>query len=534
MHVLHKLQSLMLLRKKMKKEVKNPTRVFVVPSAVKIPEEKDESRKSSTNSKKEKILKDTQQEEKVSLTDTLEDNPKIQAFRREYKRDERGMVVRNKARLVAQGYTQEEVFQMDVKSAFLHGTIDEEVYVSQPPGFVDHDHPTKVYKVVKALYGLHQAPRAWYLLVQVYVDDIIFGSTNKFWCDEFEALMKSRFQMSSIGELTFFLSLQVKQNKGGIFISQASMCGRYSINLDLCECEAAATTPKEIKFSGNSKTFSSQMTRQRDLQSISRAIPKLWDFGILGNPFELGSISYRQTWLLHNEAEYVAAANCCRQMPQAIRLLPNDEIFEGMGQMSQPHFQLPSTSSPPVQSHLQFPASIPTLTPILPGNGSQTNQADNGECNCEVSQEGEEAGRDFEKKECGLVTPSTTKVNASGEEQVEDITDVDAGAKEVNTAEGVNTGSIKLSTVSEQVSTGSTKISIPSPDKGQREGKAHMISEETPKKSKEQILQEEASLAEAIRLDSLQKEEEAKQIHLDSLLAQRIAEKEELNEQQKK
>ncbi|GJR95454.1 hypothetical protein Tco_0267628 [Tanacetum coccineum] len=180
----------------------------------------------------------------------------------------------------------------------------------------------------------------------------------------------------------------------------------------------------------------------------------------------------------------------------------------------------------------------------------------------------------------GLVTPSTTKVNASGEEQVEDISpntleaaktlsrvaslkpksidkgrrykrrketkgkkvvsslvfqeEVDAGAKEVNTAEGVNTGSIKLSTVSEQVSTGSTKMSIPSPDKGQREGKAPMISEETPKKSKEQILQEEASLAEAIRLDTLQKEEVAKQVHLDSLLAQRIAEEEELNEQQKK
>ncbi|GKF42317.1 putative ribonuclease H-like domain-containing protein [Tanacetum coccineum] len=181
-----------------------------------------------------------------------------------------------KARLVEQGYSQEEgidynetfapvarmeairiflafaiyinfiVYQMDVKSAFLYGTIDEAVYVLQPPA----DHPTKVYKVVKALYGLHQAPRAWYatistflekhgykrgiidktlfirrnkkdiMLVQVYVDDIIFGSTNKSWCDEFEALMQSRFQMSSMGKLTFFLGLQVKQNKGGIFISQ--------------------------------------------------------------------------------------------------------------------------------------------------------------------------------------------------------------------------------------------------------------------------------------------------------------------------
>ncbi|GJR03722.1 hypothetical protein Tco_0526706 [Tanacetum coccineum] len=159
----------------------------------------------------------------------------------------------------------------------------------------------------------------------------------------------------------------------------------------------------------------------------------------------------------------------------------------------------------------------------------------------------------------GLVTPSKTTVNASGEEQVEDISpttleaaktlsrvasqkpkSIDKGrrykrrkeskGKKVATSldfqEEVNTGSIKVSTVSEQVSTGSTKRSIPSPDKGQREGKAPMIIEEAPKKSKEQILQEEASLAEAIRLDTLQKEEEAKQVHLDSLLAQRLAEEE--------
>ncbi|GJR91161.1 putative ribonuclease H-like domain-containing protein [Tanacetum coccineum] len=184
------------------------------------------------------------------------------------RKDERGIVIRNKARLVAQGHTQEEgidydevfapvarieairlflayasymgfmVYQMDVKSAFLYGQIEEEVYVCQPPGFEDPDHPDKVYKVVKALYGLHQAPRAWYdtlanyllcngfqrgkidqtlfikrhkghiLLVQIYVDDIIFGSTKKELCDEFEKLMKDKFQMSSMGELTFFLGLQ--------------------------------------------------------------------------------------------------------------------------------------------------------------------------------------------------------------------------------------------------------------------------------------------------------------------------------------
>ncbi|GJU98406.1 putative ribonuclease H-like domain-containing protein [Tanacetum coccineum] len=196
------------------------------------------------------------------------------------KKDERGIVVRNKARMVAQGYTQEEginydevfapvarieairlflaytsfmgfiVYQMDVKIAFLYGTIEEEEYVCQPPGFEDPQFPDKVYKVEKALYGLHQAPRAWYetlstyliengfrrgtidktlfikkdkgdiLLVQVYVDDIIFGSTKKSLCDEFEQMMHKKFQMSSMGELTFFLGLQVQQKKDGIFISQ--------------------------------------------------------------------------------------------------------------------------------------------------------------------------------------------------------------------------------------------------------------------------------------------------------------------------
>nr|GEW11167.1 putative ribonuclease H-like domain-containing protein [Tanacetum cinerariifolium] len=169
------------------------------------------------------------------------------------KKDKRGIVVRNKARLVAQGHTQEEginyeevfapvarieairlflayasfmgfmVYQMDVKSAFLYETIEEEVYVCQRPGFEDPDHPDNVYKVVKVLYGLHQAPRAWYetvanyllengfqrgkidqtllikrqkgdiLLVQIYVDDIIFGATNKDLCKSFEKLMKDKF-----------------------------------------------------------------------------------------------------------------------------------------------------------------------------------------------------------------------------------------------------------------------------------------------------------------------------------------------------
>ncbi|GJT60859.1 putative ribonuclease H-like domain-containing protein, partial [Tanacetum coccineum] len=166
------------------------------------------------------------------------------------KNDEKEIVIRNKARSVAQGYTQEEgtnyeevfapvarmeairlflayasfkdfvVYQMDVKSAFLYRKIEEEVYVCQPPGFEDPDFPDRVYKVEKALYGLHQAPRAWYETLSTYLLDNEFqrGKIDK-------TLFLKRYKgdillMSSIGELTFFLGLQMQQNKDGIFICQ--------------------------------------------------------------------------------------------------------------------------------------------------------------------------------------------------------------------------------------------------------------------------------------------------------------------------
>ncbi|GKB81579.1 putative ribonuclease H-like domain-containing protein, partial [Tanacetum coccineum] len=158
------------------------------------------------------------------------------------KKDERG---RNKARLVAQGYTPEEginydkvfapvarieairlflacasykdfmVYQMDVKSAFLYRKIEEEVYVCQPPGFEDLDFPDRVYKVEKALYGLHQAPRAWYETLSSYLWTMSFkeGKLTRPYSSK-------DTKMSSMGELTFFLGLQVQQKKDGIFISQ--------------------------------------------------------------------------------------------------------------------------------------------------------------------------------------------------------------------------------------------------------------------------------------------------------------------------
>jgi hypothetical protein len=191
------------------------------------------------------------------------------------KQNEHGVVTRNKARLVAKGYSQVEgldfdetyapiarlesnrillayatyhgfkLYQMDVKSAFLNGPIKEEVYVEQPPDFEDGEYPTHVYKLSKALYRLKQAPRAWYeclrdflipngfkvgkvdptlftktiakdlFICQIYVDDIIFGSTNKSSYEEISRIMIQKFEMSMMGELKYFLGFQIRQLQEG-------------------------------------------------------------------------------------------------------------------------------------------------------------------------------------------------------------------------------------------------------------------------------------------------------------------------------
>ncbi|CAL9026178.1 unnamed protein product [Prunus brigantina] len=217
------------------------------------------------------------------------------------KTDEQGNVVRNKARLVAQGYTQMEgidfdetfapvarlesvrlllaiachlkfkLYQMDVKTAFLNGVLNEEVYVEQPKGFEDPHHPNDVFRLKKALYGLKQAPRAWYerlsshllgngyvrgsvdktlfvkrfkkdvLIAQVYVDDIVVGSTSDLHVQDFIHVMTSEFEMSLVGELNYFLGLQIKQSHDGIFLSQSKYAKKFVTKFGLEGAKSART-----------------------------------------------------------------------------------------------------------------------------------------------------------------------------------------------------------------------------------------------------------------------------------------------------
>jgi len=240
------------------------------------------------------------------------------------KQDEHGIVVRNKARLVAQGYSQIEgidfgetyapvarlesirillayasshnfkLQQMDVKSAFLNGPLHELVYVKQPPGFEDPDFPNHVYKLNKALYGLKQAPRAWYehlrellfdhgfevgkidptlftkkvngklFVCQIYVDDIIFGSANKTFNDDFSKLMTSEFKMSYMGEMRFFLGFEIKQMRGGTFFCQAKyiqdMLKRFNMK-DLKGSPTPMATKVHLELNPNGKDVDQKVYR---------------------------------------------------------------------------------------------------------------------------------------------------------------------------------------------------------------------------------------------------------------------------------
>ncbi|GJX41971.1 retrovirus-related pol polyprotein from transposon TNT 1-94 [Tanacetum coccineum] len=242
------------------------------------------------------------------------------------------------------------VYLMDVKTAFLNGILREEVYVSQPDWFVDQDNPNHMYKLKKSLYGLKQAPRAWYdllstfllsqeftkgtvdptlfirrqgkdiLLVQIYVDDIIFASTTPELCDQFSKLMCSKFKMSMMGKFSFFLGLQIFQNPRGIFINQ-SKYALESLKKYGMESSDPVDTPMVEKskldedtqgkavdhthYHGMIGTFMYLTTSRPDLTFAVCMCARLISWS---------SKRQKSAAISSTEAEYIALSGCCAQV----------------------------------------------------------------------------------------------------------------------------------------------------------------------------------------------------------------------------
>ncbi|GJX99610.1 retrovirus-related pol polyprotein from transposon TNT 1-94 [Tanacetum coccineum] len=289
------------------------------------------------------------------------------------KLDELGGILKNKARLVACGYRQEEgidfeesfapvarleairiflafsahknmvIYQMDVKTAFLNANLREEVYGSQSDGFVDPDNPNHVYKLKKALYGLKQAPRVWYdmlssflisqdfskgsvdptlfirkegkelLLVQVYVDDIIFAASTP---ELYDLFMCSKFKMSMMGKISFFLGLQIFQNPRGIFINQS----KYAL-------ESLKKYSFDSCGSGPLPWYQARLT-EKHLHAVKRIFRYLrgtvnrdtrrstyGSMQFLGDRLASWSSKRQKSAAISStEAEYIAMSGCCAQI----------------------------------------------------------------------------------------------------------------------------------------------------------------------------------------------------------------------------
>ncbi|GJW08045.1 putative ribonuclease H-like domain-containing protein, partial [Tanacetum coccineum] len=281
------------------------------------------------------------QEEPKKVLQALKEPSWIEAMQEELlqfknKKDERGIMIKNKARLVTQGYTQEEGIdydKMDVKSAFLYGKIEEEVYVCQPLGCENPDFPDRVYKVEKALYGLHQASRAC--------------STKKSLCTDFEEMMHKKFQMSSMGELTFFLGMQVKQNEDGIFIIQDKYVTGILKKFGFSDVKTASTpmeTHKPLLKDVDRKDVDKHLYRSmiRSLMYLTSSRPDIMFAVCACARFQVNLKSShlhamkrifrylkgkKQTVVANStsEAEYIATLNCCGQATAKVKTV-NGEV----------------------------------------------------------------------------------------------------------------------------------------------------------------------------------------------------------------
>eukprot|EP00253_Pinus_taeda_P003928 PITA_03928 len=298
------------------------------------------------------------------------------------KMNENGEVIRNKARLVCKGYAQQEgidfeenfapvarleairmflalssfqnfkVFQMDVKSAFLNGDLEEEVYIEQPDGFILGNDPNLVCILKKALYGLKQAPRAWYYHLDKYLhqqDDIIFGSNEEEMIQSFALVMQKEFEMSLLGELTYFLGLQIQQKEEGTFLSQTKYLKQILKKYGMEDAKPVCTPMVTgCSLSANDK---SAAVHQPTYRSMIGSLLYLTDLTLhaykdadwagsvddrkstSGGAFFMGSrlvswFSKKQSSISLStaEAEYVAAASCCTQLLWMMQTLQDFQI----------------------------------------------------------------------------------------------------------------------------------------------------------------------------------------------------------------
>eukprot|EP00253_Pinus_taeda_P001492 PITA_01492 len=317
------------------------------------------------------------------------------------KLNENGDVIRNKARLVYKGYAEQEgidfeetfapvarleairmflalssfqkfkVFQMDVKSAFLNGDLDEEVYIEQPDGFILGNDPKLVCRLKMSLYGLRQAPRVWYyqmdkylhqqgftkgstdsniyikidndkfLILVVYVDDIIFGSNEENISQNFALVMQKEFEMSLLGELTYFLGLQVQQNKDGIFLSQTKYLKHILKKYGMEDLKPVCTTM--VTGCSHSTNDESTAVHKPTYRSMIGSLLYLTDAdwarsvddrkSTSGGAFFMGPrlvswFSKKQSSIALStaEAEYVAAASGCTQLLWMMQTLQDLQI----------------------------------------------------------------------------------------------------------------------------------------------------------------------------------------------------------------
>ncbi|KAI3825180.1 hypothetical protein L1987_06656 [Smallanthus sonchifolius] len=259
-------------------------------------------------------------------------------------KDGRGVVVRNKARLVVQGFNQQEGIDYTEVFAPVARLEDIRLFLAFA-SYKDPLNPNMVFKLDKALYGLHQAPRAWYetlsthllsndfvrgkidstlfikksggdyLLVQIYVDDIIFGSKNEGLCKDFESVMKSKFEMSTMGELSFFLGLQVNQKEDGFFIHQSKYVKDILSRFKMEDC-----TPYDTPIPVNHKLNSVPDGKDVDCRLYRAMIGSLMKSTtggcqFLGNRLVSWQCKKQTTVSISTcEAEYIAAPSCCSQI----------------------------------------------------------------------------------------------------------------------------------------------------------------------------------------------------------------------------